>query len=139
FELILNLGNAPTGPTGAPIDVTTLVLPSQFGGTLEGAKWTAPGVRSPDLTFTDPDLLAAPQANLILTSSSSPSVVTYGQVADAQAQLQPANTGSAWFALLRAIGAVNGTSILENSATRLVIGSTLFASSTGNLGFGSDA
>jgi hypothetical protein len=139
FELILNVGNAPTGPGGVNIDATTLALPSQFGGSLDGAKWTALAVRSPDLTFTDPDLFGAPQSNLILTTSASPSVISYGQVADGQAQLQPPNQGSAWFALLRATGAANGTSILENTANRLVIGSTFFASYSGNLGFGSDA
>jgi len=139
FELVLNLGNAPSGPSGVSIDATTLALPSQFGGTLEGAKWTALAVRSPDATFADPDLFGAPQSNIILSTTADPSVVSFNQIADAQAQLQPANQGSAWFALLRSVGAVNGTSILENSSTRLVIGSSLYASYSGNLGFGSDA
>jgi len=121
------------------IDATALALPPQFGGSLDGAKWTALAVRSPDLTFTDPDLFGAPQSNLVLTTAQSPSAVSYGQVADGQAQIQPANNGSAWFALLRSVGAANGTSILENTASRLVIGSSLYASYTGNLGFGSDA
>ena len=139
FELILNVGDAPTTPTGVQLDATSLALPSQFGGSLEGAKWTALAVRNPDLLFTDPELFGAPQSNLILTTNGDPSVIGYSQIADAQAQLQPANQGAAWFSLLRAVGSANGTSILENTATRLVIGSSLFASYTGNVGFASDA
>jgi hypothetical protein len=139
FELILNEGAAPTGPPGTQISATTLTLPPQFGGTLEGAKWTALAVRHPDLQFTAPELAGAPQANIILTTSADPSVVTFQQIADAQAQLQPPNQGMAWFSLLRSIGAVDGTNILENTPSRLVIGTSLFASYTGVLGFNTDA
>jgi hypothetical protein len=137
FELIVNLG--AVDPGGKTIDATALVLPAAFGGTLEGAKWTAFGVRNPDATFSDPDLFGAPQSNLILSTLGDPSVVSFSQVADAQAQVQPANQGTAWFALLRSVGAANGSTILENTATRLVIGTGLFASYTGNLGFATDA
>jgi PEP-CTERM motif-containing protein len=139
FELILNTGNAPTGPAGVNIDVTALALPSQFGGSLAGATFTALAVRNPDLQFADPDLAGVPQSNIILTTSGSPSAVSFTQIADGQAQVQPPNQGTAWFGLLKSIGAVNGSSILENTANRLVIGTGLFASYTGNLGFGSDA
>lgn len=139
FELILNVGSAPASATGVFIDATTLALPAAFGGSLSGAKWTALAVRNPDATFSDPELFGAPQSNIILTTSGDPSVVSFSQIADGQAQLQPANQGAAWFALLRAVGAANGTSILENTASRLVIGTALFASYTGNVGFASDA
>lgn len=139
FELIVNLGAAPNDPGGTTIDATALVLPAAFGGSLEGARWTAFGVRNPDATFSDPDLFGAPQSNLILTTLGDPSVVSFSQVSDAQAQLQPANQGQAWFALLRQVGAANGSTILENTATRLVIGTGLFASYTNNLGFSTDA
>jgi hypothetical protein len=139
FELILNEGNAPTGPSGVNIDVTALSLPAAFGGSLAGANMTALSVRNPDAQFSDPDLAGVPQANIILTTSQSPSVVSFTQIADSQAQVQPANGGTAWFGLLKSVGAANGSSILENTATRLVIGTGLFASYTGNLGFGSDA
>src|SRR5262249_14946700 len=58
---------------------------------------------------------------------------------DAQAQLQPPDAGSGWFSFLRGVGAANGTSILENTATRLVIGTSFDASYTGNVGYGTDA
>jgi hypothetical protein len=120
------------------IDATTLVLPSQFGGSLEGAKWTALSVRNPDAQFSG-DLAGVPQNNIILTTNADPALVGFNNIGDAQAQLQPPNNGQAWFALLKTVGAVNGTSILENTASRLVIGTSLYASYTGVLGFGSDA
>lgn len=139
FELILNAGPAPTDPAGINIEATTLALPVQFGGTLAGAKWTAFAVRSPDLQFTSPELAGAPQNNIVFTSLADVSVLTYQQIGDAQSQLQPPNQGTAWFGLLRSVGAPNGTSIIENSASRLVVGSSLFASYTGVLGFTTDA
>ena len=138
FELILNLGNTPTGPTGVSIDATTLVLPSQFNGSLDGATWTGLSVRNPDAQFTG-DLAGVPQYNIIISTLANPSVVTFNNIGDAQAQLQPANQGQGWFSLLKGIGAANGTSILENTASRLVIGTGLYASYTGVLGFGSNA
>jgi len=138
FELVLNLGNTPTGPIGVSIDATALALPSQFGGSLSGATWTGLSVRNPDAQFTGA-LAGVPQNNIIITTAANPSVVTFNNIGDAQAQLQPANQGTAWFALLRSIGAANGTSILENSSSRLVIGTGLYASYTGVLGFGSNA
>jgi hypothetical protein len=138
FELILNLGATPVGPTGVNINATTLALPSQFGGSLDGAKWTALSVRNPDAQFTG-DLAGVAQANIILSTNSSPSLITFNDVGNAQAQLQPANQGTAWFALIKGLGSANGTSILENTASRLVIGTGLFASYTGVLGFVTDA
>jgi hypothetical protein len=138
FELILDLGTTPTIPTQVSIDPANLMLPSQFGGSLAGAKWTALSVRNPDAQFGG-DLAGLPQNNIILTTLDDPSVVGFFNIADAQAQLQPPNQGVAWFALLKSVGAPNGTSILENTADRLVIGTTLYASYTGNVGLGSDA
>jgi len=139
-ELILNLGTTPTGPTGATINASTLSLPSAFGGSLAGATWTALSVRNPDGTKYFPDLdVSVAQNNISLTTNANPSVVTYNQIGDAQAALQPANQGVAWFALLKTIGAANGTSILENSSTRLVIGTGLSQSYSGNVGLGSNA
>ena len=129
FELILNLGNTPTGPTGVSIDAATLALPSQFNGSLDGATWTGLSVRSPDAQFTG-DLAGVPQYNIIISTLASPSAVSFNNIGDAQAQLQPPNQGQAWFSLLKGIGAANGTSILENTASRLVIGTGLFASYT---------
>jgi hypothetical protein len=142
FELVLNLGTTPVGPSGVSIDATTLILPSQFSGSLSGATWTGLSVRNPDAQFTsDPSdpLFGVPQNNIILTTDANPSAISFNQVGDAQAQLQPANQGTAWFALLRSVGVANGTSILENTASRLVIGTGLYASYTGVLGFGSNA
>ncbi len=114
------------------------MLPSQFGGSLDGAKWTALSVRNPEAQFTG-DLAGVPQNNIILTTNGNPSIVSFNNIGDAQAQLQPPNQGVAWFALLKSIGSANGTSILENTSSRLVIGTSLYASYTGVLGFGSDA
>jgi hypothetical protein len=113
-------------------------LPSQFGGSLDGAKWTALSVRDPEAQFTG-DLAGVPQNNIIMTTNGNPSIVSFNNIGDAQAQLQPPNQGVAWFALLKSIGSANGTSILENTSSRLVIGTSLYASYTGVLGFGSDA
>lgn len=138
FELILNLGTTPNSPGAIGIDVPGLVLPAQYGGSLEGATWTAFSVRAPEAQFSG-DLAGVPQANIILTTNSNPGVVSFNNVGDAQAQLQPPNGGMAWFSLLKSVGAANGTSILENAADRLVIGTGLYASYTGVLGFGSNA
>ena len=138
FELILNLGATTDRRGVTPIDATSLALPSQFGGSLEGAKWTALSVRNPDAQFGG-DLAGVPQNNIILTTNADPALVSFNNIGDAQAQLQPPNNGQAWFSLLKSVGAANGTSILENTANRLVIGTTLYASYTGVLGFGSDA
>jgi hypothetical protein len=138
FELILNLGATPTVASAVGIDATALALPSQFGGSLAGAKWTALSVRNPDAQFTG-DLAGVPQNNIILTTNADASSVSFTQIGDAQAQLQPASQGQGWFSLLRSVGAANGTSILENTAARLVIGTSLYASYTGVLGFSSDA
>ena len=135
FELVLNLGTTPTGPTGVSIDATTLVLPSQFGGSLSGATWTGLSVRNPDVQFTG-DLAGVPQNNIIITTAANPGVVTFNNIGDAQAQLQPANQGVAWFALLKTVGSANGTSILENTSNRLVIGTGLYASYTSVLNSG---
>lgn len=138
FELILNLGTTTTATGVTAIDAATLALPAQFGGSLEGAKWTALSVRSPDAQFSG-DLAGVPQNNIILTTNADPGLVSFNNIGDAQAQLQPANAGQAWFALLKTVGAANGTSIIENAANRLVVGTSLYASYTGVLGFASDA
>lgn len=144
YEMILNEGQAPTGPTGVAIDVSTLNVPSSgFGGSLDGAAWTALAVRNPDATKDFPDLgiTGVQQNNIILTSNNDPSAVSYNQIGDAQAQLHPAgNTTGGWFgsSLLQSLSSANGTSILENTANRLVIQTTLYASYTGNLGLGSN-
>ena len=138
FELILNLGQTPDVASVVGIDATTLVVPAQFGGSLDGAKWTALSVRDPEAQFSG-DLAGVPQNNIILTTLADPAIVSFNNIGDAQAQLQPPNQGQAWFFLLKSIGAVNGTSILENEADRLVIGTSLYASYTGVLGFNSDA
>lgn len=139
FELILNTGAVPPAGGGRFLEESTLALPAQFNGSLDGAIWGAFSVRAPDRTFSEPELLGAPQSNLILTTGGDPASVSFAQVADAQAQLQPANQGIAWFALLRSIGAANGTTILENTVDRAVIGASLFASYTLNLGLGTNA
>jgi len=142
FELILNLGASPTTTAGTNINVASLALPSQFGGSLSGATWTALSVRNPNAQITnDPNdpLFGLPQNNIILTTAANPSIVSYNNIGDAQAQLQPPNQGIAWFALLKTIGVANGNSIIENSATRAVIGTTLYASYSANVGLGSNA
>ena len=138
FELILNLGATPTESGAIAINATGLALPSQFSGSLDGAKWTALSVRNPDAQFSG-DLAGVPQNNIILTTNQSPSLISFNNVGDAQAQLQPANNGTAWFSLLKSIGVANGTSIIENAANRPVVGTSLYASYTGVLGFASDA
>jgi hypothetical protein len=138
FELILNLGQTTSVPGVTGIDVTTLTVPPQFSGGLDGAKWTALSVRNPDAQFGG-DLAGVPQNNIILTTEDDPSIVSFNNIGDAQAQLQPPNSGQAWFFLLKSVGAANGTSIIENSATRMVIGTSLYASYTGVLGFNTDA
>ena len=137
FELVLNEGPTPTVPSGVSINATTLALPSQFGGSLAGATWTALSVRNPDAIKSFPDLgFDINQNNIILTTLGNPNAVQYNDIGNAQAQLQPANQGTGWFALLKSIGAVNGTSILENTATRLVIGTAISQSYTNNPGIG---
>lgn len=129
FEVVLNLGAAPTGPSGASIDATTLALPSQFGGSLAGAKYLALAVRDPSKLFTSPPAVAgSPQANIILSTNANPSVISFQNVGDAQAQLD--GNGSAWFQLLKTIGAVDGTSVLANTANTLWIASSLAQSYT---------
>jgi hypothetical protein len=137
FELILNAGASPTTPAGKTVNVST--LPSQFGGSLSGATWTALSVRSPDAQFSSGPAAGAAQANIILTTNNNPASVSFLQIGDAQSQLRPPVSNTAWFGLLGSSNPVNGTDVIENTASRLVIGTTNFASYTGNLGFGSNA
>ena len=136
--MILNLGTTPTSAGAIDINVPGLALPAQFGGSLEGATWTGLSVRNPDAQFSG-DLAGVPQYNIILTTEADPNVISFNNVGDAQAQLQPPNNGNAWFGLLKGLGAANGTTILENASDRLVVGTGLFASYTSVLGFGSNA
>ena len=138
-ELILNTGAAPTGPTGRTVSLSSAQLPAAFGGTLNGATWTAFSVRNPDqqISITLPDdtvLSSIPTNNIILSTAASPNPLSYQTIGDAQAQLQPMNGGTGWFSLLKSIGAVDGTSILENTASRLVISTGLFQSYSAQLG-----
>jgi hypothetical protein len=73
FELILNLGATANVPAVTAIDAISLALPSQFGGSLEGAKWTALSVRNPDAQFGG-DLAGVPQNNIILTTNADPAL-----------------------------------------------------------------
>jgi hypothetical protein len=140
YELILNLGASPTNTAGKSIDVSTLTLPSQFSGSLSGATWTALSVRNPDAVFVGGPADGAGQANIILTTNNSPTSVSFFQIGDAQSQLRPPGSNTAWFGLLTSASlSVNGTDVLENTASRLVIAATNFASYSGNLGFGSNA
>jgi hypothetical protein len=141
-ELIIDAGQAPTTPTGVTLDPSSALLapPSAFGGSLTNATWTGLAVRSPDKTvhIGSPFDVDVPEPNIILTTLGNPNVITDTQIGAAQAALQPPNQGQAWFSLLKTIGSANGTSILENSANRLVINTSLSQSYTGNIGLGTN-
>ena len=142
FELIVNAGQTPTSPTGVSLDPTSALLapPSAFSGSLVGATWTGLSVRSPDLTvhIGSPFDVDVPEPNIILTTKGNPNAISDTQIGAAQAALQPPNQGQAWFSLLKTIGSANGTSILENTANRLVINTSLAQSYTGNVGLGTN-
>jgi hypothetical protein len=132
-EVVLNLGAAPTSG-GANIDATTLTLPSTFGGSLAGAVMNAFAVRNPAATFSAPPAVAgAPQNNIILSTLGDAHTISFQNVGDAQAQLDFPGSTSDWFALLKTIGAANGTSILMNTANTLWIASSLAQSYTTTL------
>jgi hypothetical protein len=142
FELIVNVGQTPTTPTGVTLNDGSplLAVPSQFSGSLIGATWTGLSVRSPDKTvhIGSPFDVDVPEPNIILTTKGNPNSISDTQIGAAQAALQPPNQGVAWFSLLKTIGSANGTSILENSANRLVINTSLSQSYTGNVGLGTN-
>jgi hypothetical protein len=124
IEVVLNLGPAPTGPAGASINATSLSLPAIYGGTLAGAKYLALAVPDPTKVFTSPPAVAGvPQGNIVLTTLGNPGTISFQNVGDAQAQLD--GNGSAWFQLLKTVGAANGTSVLMNTANTLWIQDSL--------------
>jgi len=139
-EVIVDVGQAPTGATGVSFDPGSLagILPSTFGGTLTGADWTALAVRNPDLTTSNTSAGPVPAYNIIISTTQDVNQVGYNDIGNAQAALSPANGGTAWFQMLKQIGAANGGSILTNTANELVISASLLQSYTGNVGFGTD-
>jgi hypothetical protein len=136
FELIVNLGAIDALPAG---EVASFAVPTQFGGDLVGAKFTALGVPNPDAVFGDlgfdPPLI---QNNIALTTLDDPFQITFVQVADAESVLDP-GFSQTWLPLLKAIPAAGSPGVISNSNSQALIESTLFASYTGNLGFASDA
>ena len=139
-EVIVDAGQAPTGATGVSFDPSALasILPSTFGGSLTGADWTALAVRNPDLTTSNTSAGPVPAYNIIISTTQDVNQVGYNDIGNAQAALSPANGGTAWFQMLKQIGAANGGSILTNTANELVISASLLQSYTGNVGFGTD-
>jgi len=142
FEVIVNEGQTPTGPTGVSFDPSQLtgILPSTWSGTLVGADWTALSVRNPDLTTNNTSAGPVSALNLILSTTQNVNQVGYLDIGNAQPVLSPAGGGTGWFQMLKQIGAANGGDILRNTANQLVISSAL---STGqsylnNVGFGTD-
>ena len=146
FEVIVDAGQAPAGPTGLGFDPSALnsILPPAFipsGGTaptLTGADWTALAVRNPDLFNNSTSAGPVPAYNLIASTLGNASVVDYNSIGNSQAVLSPAGGATGWFQTLKQIGAVNGSTILTNTASQLVIASSLLQSYAGNVGFGTD-
>jgi len=136
FELILNLGPVDSIPESLP----GFAVPNEFDNNLSGAKFTALAVPNPVMTYPgfNPPL---PDANIAMTSLADPTGMTYVQVANAQAGLDAYTGGiDAWLRKLNTIDPAGGpgTQIIENTDTRLVISTSLFASYTGNIGFATD-
>jgi len=137
FELILNLGSVDNLTTGP---FPSFAVPNEFDNDLTGAKFTVLGVPNPIRTYPgfDPPL---PDPNIAMTSLSDPTGMTYAQVANAQAGLDSFTGGiDAWLRKLNTVGPAGGpgTQIIENQDARLLISTALFASYTGNIGFGTD-
>jgi hypothetical protein len=135
YDMIVNAGPAPTDTSGKSLNPGSALLapPAVFGGSLNGASWTGLAVASPDAQFPVGAGYPAgvPMANFILTTNDDPAIITFQQAADAQSQLDPpGEPDSAWFNLLRSVGAADGTSVLENSSDRLVVQSSLYAAYT---------
>jgi len=149
-EVILNLGQ--TGSSGKTIDPSALTnLPTAFGGNIGGALVTGFSVLNPTQTFNIPGFPGngTPQANIVSTSltdlnalfgnGSATTLANYNSIANSQAQLR--STGGStdsWLLKLTTVGAANGTDVLFNSSNQLSILSSLFASYTGSLGFGTN-
>jgi hypothetical protein len=138
FELVLNLG--PVEGLGFG-QVKSFAVPTQFGGDLSGAKFTALTVPDPTAVFGDLGLQPPPpQYNVALTTLGDPETITFQEVGDAQGALDPPLGGMIpWLNLLNTIPAAGGADVIENSDSRLVMTATYYAAYSTNLGFSSDA
>lgn len=136
FELIVNLGpvdQITLGPL-ASIDV-----PTEFEGSLIGARFTAFAVPEPDRLATNVPLDPKPaQFNIALTTLDDPARIGFVQLGEAQAVLDPAAGAQGWLKLLNTLPAADGGQIVRNSNDEALISSNLFQSYAGNLGFSTD-
>jgi hypothetical protein len=140
YELIANLGPISSVHQGV---LLSFQVPDEFDLDLSGAKFTALGVPDNDMTYpvdqvpVDPPLF---RPNLVLTTGSDPSAIDPFGLGSAQAVLDPAQGGTAWFQLLTAIPSAtgSGTDIVVNDPDRLLIRSSYVTSYTSLIGFATD-